>query len=677
MKKIKKGIVFGIVLLWVFGMISAYYVFHKPIQYSQIQTLAQGLFSLVICVSILSISGGLGSLIVRYDDKQPLITMALQASMGLGIIAVVMLLIGISIGYSEWVLWGMLIGPFILLPERMIGWWKLAREMMDEDRKRDGLSSILLLYVGLVFGVTFLVALTLPTKFDSLVYHISLPKIYLQENQFQFVPWLMYWGMPQVTEMLFTWAMGLGSLQTPLMMGWLVGLLASIAVFRIVQINVSKTAGYVSLASLLAGYTTAQSLSWGYVNWMNMLFGTAFLVCMWQWYKAQVDTYQGQNNKGILGENGRYFLTLGGVFVGFSLGVKYTSGVLVLIGIIIILFGSKKIGRKRGWSNLFLFLGAAFLTFSPWLMKNVLATNNPLYPFIFPAGSMDRIRLNFYQNQPTYDAWWKVFLLAVSSTILGKEGAAGFGASIGPLLFPLGFVGAVLGKKEKMQSKELYKTALLIIIPGLIIWGIAGFFSGFLIQTRLYYALFPSVAVLAGMGFKGMKDLRIKKIRLQSVVAAMILLVIGLNSFQMLKINLEKLVFSNVVGLVEDEEYLSVNTGWYAPAMEELQELPKGSYVLLLWEPRGLYCIPRCNPDEILDRWIHDYLRYSTTQTIIKSWKEEGYTHILYNSQGAKFIKGTDFRYEADAWAELDVLLGSLPEPRDLGGGYTLYEMGK
>jgi len=677
MKKITKGIVFGFVLLWVFGMISAYYVFHKPIQYTQLQTLAQGLASLVICVLILSISGGLGSLIVRNDDKQPLITMMLQASMGLGIVSVVMLFIGISIGYSEWVLWGLLIAALILLPGRMIGWWKLAREIRDEDRKRDGLSSILLLYVGLVFGVTFLAALTLPTKFDSLVYHITLPKIYLQEGQFQFVPWLMYWGMPQVTEMLFTWAMGLGSLQTPLMMGWLVGLLASMAIFRIVQINVSKTAGYISLASLLAGYTTAQSLSWGYVNWMNMLFGTAFLVCMWQWYKAQVETYQGQNNKGLSRENGRYFLTLGGIFMGFSMGVKYTSGVLIFVGLIIILFGSKKRWGKIRWPDLFIFMGAAFLTFSPWLIKNVSATNNPLYPFIFPAGSMDRIRLNFYQNQPTYDAWWKVFLLPVSSTVLGKEGAAGFGASIGPLLFPLGFVGAVLGKKENLPGKDLYQTALLIIIPGLMIWGIAGFFSGFLIQTRLYYTLFPSVAILAGIGFEGMTDLRIKPIRLQSVVAALIILVIGLNSFQLIKINLEKMVFNNVVGLVDDEGYLSVNTGWYAPAMEELKELPKGSNVLLLWEPRGLYCIPRCNPDEILDRWIHDYLRYSTTQNIINKWKEAGYTHILYNSQGAEFIKETDFRYEADVWEELDSLLSFLPEPRDFGGGYTLYKLGK
>ena len=77
-----------------------------------------------------------------------------------------------------------------------------------------------------IFGFTLLTALAPPLKFDALVYHLALPRQYLLAGRMDYVPQIMFWGMPQTAEMLYTWAMSLGGEPAAVVTGWLVGLVA-------------------------------------------------------------------------------------------------------------------------------------------------------------------------------------------------------------------------------------------------------------------------------------------------------------------------------------------------------------------------------------------------------------------------------------------------------------------
>src|SRR6185436_11450477 len=55
------------------------------------------------------------------------------------------------------------------------------------------------------------------------------------------------------------------------------------------------------------------------------------------------------------------------------------------------------------------------------------------------------------------------------------------------------------------------------------------------------------------------------------------------------------------------DAYLDDNLGVYSNAMRQLADLPEGSTVRFMWEPRAYYC-PKtvtCLPDILFDYWPH------------------------------------------------------------------------
>jgi hypothetical protein len=98
--------------------------------------------------------------------------------------------------------------------------------------------------------------------------------------------------------------------------------------------------------------------------------------------------------------------------------------------------------------------------------------------------------------------------------------------------------------------------------------------------------------------------------------------------------------------------------------------------VLMLYEPRGFYCLPRCDPDEILDQWQHDQALYHSPQAIIQNWQQEGFTHVLYYKAGGDFLRTSDDPHHSAAEIDsLESLLSTLPTPTDFGGTYQLYSI--
>jgi hypothetical protein len=120
--------------------------------------------------------------------------------------------------------------------------------------------------------------------------------------------------------------------------------------------------------------------------------------------------------------------------------------------------------------------------------------------------------------------------------------------------------------------------------------------------------------------------------------------------------------------------YLARNMGMYAEAMETIQSLPASSRVLMLWETRGFACWPRCDSDEVIDRWYDDFHFYREPELVLSAWKDQGYTHLLVYQAGADFVRASDPRPESEDWQALERLLSQLPPPTMIGR-YALYTL--
>jgi hypothetical protein len=269
-----------------------------------------------------------------------------------------------------------------------------------------------------------------------------------------------------------------------------------------------------------------------------------------------------------------------------------------------------------------------------------------------------------------------LFFLPIRATIMGVDGAHGYSVSMGPLLLGLGAV-AFLGWEEKDPEHKLsIVNAGLIAFFGLLVWAIGNQFSGYLIQTRFYFVLFPAFSILAGFGYFQIKQYQIGQVRIKKLINIFVIMVLTFNSFQLIAEMVEKDVLPNVFGFQSNQEYLEKTLGWYARAIDEINLLDESEKVLFLYEPRGFGCIPKCDPDEILDHWKVTFHEFTSNEEIISKWKNEGFTHILVYTKGMEFLREEQDPHhppiELDA---LEKLTTSFSLVANYGDWYKLYSL--
>jgi 4-amino-4-deoxy-L-arabinose transferase-like glycosyltransferase len=427
----------------------------------------------------------------------------------------------------------------------------------------------------------------------------------------------------------------------------------------------------VGASAILAGFTAAILLGNGYVDWLVFLLALGAMNLLAAWRQ----------------DGTRRSLLLAGVFTGLAIGSKYTSGVLALAGLVVLAFQLRR--RPLAFLRAALLYGlAAGVAALPWLLKNLLATGNPFYPFFFSGGAMTAVRLQVYQSVPSFGNWLDFFLLPARATSLGFDAGEGYMFAPGMLLLGLGALAwldkfldtrqddALTNYEKQPQRGVLFSTAVVLAVAGLVVWAVGNRLSGNLIQTRYYFSIFPAFAVLAAAGERGLRRLNLGPVRMGRIGATLILLAVVFNGVEVNLAALKNGAPQAVLGLKSQEAYLADALGWFEPAMKAVRELPDGKRALLIYEARSLYCAPRCLPDEILDRWKRAHLELGDPAAILQSWRAEGITHLLVYRQGMRLLLEVgDPHHPASDLAALDQFLSTFPRPVSFGDVYELYSL--
>jgi hypothetical protein len=648
-------------ILWLTTSLIGYAYLHKPFSVEIILGFARFAGQMLIMLALLSLAGGIGARLLPLDGQPSLSAAALQAALGLGIQGVFILVIGGTLGFSIWIWGAVYIAALAFFWNSMKKWWRNWKALGEFLPAKNIAITLAALGTGLILFYNLTLALAPPLNFDALTYHLALPKYYLLHGRIAYAPDNMFWGMPQLTEMLFTIGMLFGGVQTAPLIGWGIGVLALAGLLDYVARRFTPASGWVAVISLLAGWSISDSLSRASVEWPVMLQGLAFMICLDRWQQ----------------DGERRHLLLAGAFAGLALAAKYTAGILLVIGFGVVTVRSLVSARRNILANWLAFAGMALLVFAPWLVRNVLATGSPVYPVIFPAGAMDQIRLDLYQQDVPWGDWRDVVFLPWQATVWGVQGKVGYMSSIGPLLLGLSPLAALNWRRNSPGQKTTLLTAAMVCLLGFIIWGIASRLSGLLIQSRLYFAFFPAWAVLAGAGCHTLSQIQGTSIRFSRLALALSLIALGFNLLQTATTVVDKGVAAVLVQGQPAQEYRAHNLGTYEPAMQLVNALPPGSRVLMLWETRSFACLPICDPDEIIDRWHHDTLLYQNPGDVLRNWRAQGYTHLLLSRLGMEYVLGNDQSYTPGDWDNLDALLGGLQPVAQVGDAYSLYALEK
>jgi hypothetical protein len=659
------------------AILSAYYWVHKPVTPEQAAALASPLADIAVAALLSLIGGGIGRHVLRRWRRDEAAfdlnlgeQVTLQAALGWGVMGLILLALGLLHLYYSDLIWALIALALLRTWREAWAWLRDLFSVLSQLWEQWfsgplGFKQFVGAFALLVLLLSGLKALAPPVAWDALVYHLTLPKLYATTHQLKLSTDIIFTGMPQLTEMLYTAAMLLRGEIAAQLLGWMFGALLTVGLAAHAS-QIFKEANLAPLAPaiLFSSVTLALLFSWAYADVLVMLYALAVLITLRQWRV----THEWR------------WLWLSGILAGFTLGVRYVGFLVLVAGVVLILLTSY--GRGVGVRLLAAatFAGITLLVFIPWLIKNWIFTGSPVYPLLLPAGNMDSLRLWFY-NRPDllpHDllGLFRAALIFPRATFMGVQGGNDYDVTLGPLFMLLGF-GLVLGwhRLEAELRRELWPLTLFILISYLG-WVALNLTSVLALQSRLFFFFFPALALVCAGGFAAIRSLDTALLRLSFIAQAVLLLALGLTALELVTTFATHSPLAYDLGLQTAEDYRAANLGQYAVLMDRLNTLGPRSRIKFLWEARSLECNPQihCEPDVVIDRWWHLRRTLITTDAILAAWQAEGVTQVLIYNTGLDFVRDQADNGFTDAdWLELEALRSRMQFLEDIGGTYSLY----
>lgn len=650
-------------LLWAGVVYASYYVVHKPFTSSHLEAVGAVFVTLVAWLASLVMVHAISRVIpFGYEGYSAAERMVLRLGLGFGLLSLILIVLGWLPIYRPLVAWGAILVGVPLGVKGFARDFKAMILKIPSSQHERLLASFVLLM--LVFA--FILALAPPTAWDSLVYHLTGPKLYVEAGKLINDIDLPYLGFPNGGSMLFLWGLLLSGPQLAQLFHFTFALLSLALIFAIANL-LAPGRGWLASALLIGVPSAALLASWAYVEWLTMFAGLAAFTLLFP--------RKGTDEVAAVGLDSRA-LILAGVFAGMALSAKYTS-----IGLVIGLLFVAAIQLRR-FSPILLFSATVLVFISPFLIKNLALTGNPVYPFFFEGRFWDSYRALWYSRPGTGLSVAEAALAPWEATIWGVEGAVveghrAYGATIGPALLALVPFGIVGLRSLSVSRQELLRAVLVVVGSAYAIWIVLLTFSDLLVQSRLLFPALPFLVLLATHGFHSLAKIGKPGKSVQFVLGGLVAFGFALTAFARFLDTVGSSPVRVLIGTEREGQYLVNELGAFQFAMEEINELPPQSRVRFLWEPRSYYCSHPtvCEPDALLDRWWHAMRLHGGEDQIAEAWITEGVTHVLLFHGGAKEIReaGFDPLTEAD-WdslarfvdRHLEATSGSL-------GAYSLY----
>lgn len=303
-------------------------------------------------------------------------------------------LIAVALATLQWLSTGAVLGCLALIVAIAL-WqrWSRRREPTRPDLEHLGR------HIGrqdLVFFalLTFLVlvplaalALAPAISWDASTYHLTVPRLYLERGGFRPVELNVYSNWPLGTEMLYAMGLLLQDHVLPKLMHFAFGLGILFGVFVGLRDTGDKVSGglgqapeasdqilggALAMALVLANGVVAFEIRIAYVDLaIGFYLLTAFLFLR-RWRRDPQD----------LGP-----LVLAGVSCGLMAGGKLNGFVGIFALLWLLLPAAVQRWRQQGWGAVgratLAFGGPIFLLWTPWLVKSVVYTGNPVYPVLY------------------------------------------------------------------------------------------------------------------------------------------------------------------------------------------------------------------------------------------------------------------------------------------------------
>ncbi len=224
---------------------------------------------------------------------------------------------------------------------------------------------------------------------------------------------------------------------------------------------------------------------------------------------------------------------------------------------------------------------------------------------------------------------WQLPILPISATIFGRDAADGFGFTVGPWLLTLFLLLPLVWAFLEARARQLARAVLIFAAPLVVYWAAMAAVNSVGIQTRLMLMALPAFAAAGAIGLHGLAKFPKKPLDIGFIVRAALALTLALTLIDALRTVASDQAAGYLLGETTLDDYMYANTQAYYGAVSQL---PEGSKVLLMWEPRGYDCPPSvtCTADVLFDHWkLPIFAEGLTPEEVLARYKAEGYDYLL------------------------------------------------
>jgi hypothetical protein len=262
----------------------------------------------------------------------------------------------------------------------LVGVWRVRQAMGAPLLPNDGPgaatavdrpSRVVALGVMILLMVLWLQSQWPQISWDAAVYHLTVPRLYIEQGGFRRIPFNVYSNWPLNTQLLYAMAQMIGDYVLAKAVHFAFGVATVVAIYRAVERGSAKWVGWVGAALFLANPVVLDEMRAAYVDLAYAcFFFLAFLFVHFALENAETANRQ---------------LLLAGVFAGVVAGIKPTGvlGVVCLVMLYLVVSLRRRSPLVAALGGAMRILVPAGLLLTPWLLKSWILTGNPTYPFFY------------------------------------------------------------------------------------------------------------------------------------------------------------------------------------------------------------------------------------------------------------------------------------------------------
>ena len=233
----------------------------------------------------------------------------------------------------------------------------------------DKISKIIIALLSFQILINLVGVLGPEISFDSLWYHLTLPKLYLLNHSIFHIPGILlyYSDMPKLTEMLYISALSVGNETLAKLIHFSFSILILFAIYKISIKYVSKNFALLAVLIFYSNLVVGWESITAYVDLSRTFFE---LLAFWGFLKW-LET-----------KNIKWILVLG-LMMGFAISAKLVSieSIAIYLLLFIISYFVKYKNKVEIIKMFGLFFSVSVVTALPWFMFSYIQTGNPIYPY--------------------------------------------------------------------------------------------------------------------------------------------------------------------------------------------------------------------------------------------------------------------------------------------------------